>query len=200
MSHQNTYPTSTESQIYHKFSKIIRVPRDRILNEFLTAKGCYKKKCDIFLIILRGGLTWSCKHSASVIIYRGQNFFVLTLNRPGGGGGGIHPQAGSFLCCAETVSSRKLKLSDFYYILIGLNSEYKAVPWDIHCCHGNAIVEGCSVKFWLKSVENCIFQLKLFSNLSLGLLFVISISKLPPIPNFKQIRLKTKKLGFSAIF
>ena len=118
----------------------------------------------------------------------------------GGGGGGIRPQAGSFLCCAETVSSRKLKLSDFYYILIGLNSEYKAVPWDIHCCHGNAIVEGCSVKFWLKSVENCIFQLKLFSNLSLGLLFVISISKLPPIPNFKQIRLKTKKLGFSAIF
>ena len=116
------------------------------------------------------------------------------------GGGGIRPQAGSFLCCAETVSSRKLKLSDFYYILIGLNSEYKAVPWDIHCCHGNAIVEGCSVKFWLKSVENCIFQLKLFSNLSLGLLFVISISKLPPIPNFKQIRLKTKKLGFSAIF
>ena len=116
------------------------------------------------------------------------------------GGGGIRPQAGSFLCCAETVSSRKLKLSDFYYILIGLNSEYKAVPWDIHCCHGNAIVEGCSVKFWLKSVENCIFQLKLFSNLSLGLLFVIIISKLPPIPNFKQIRLKTKKLGFSAIF
>ena len=124
---------------------------------------------------------------------------TLTLNRPGGGGG-IRPQAGSFLCCAETVSSRKLKLSDFYYILIGLNSEYKAVPWDIHCCHGNAIVEGCSVKFWLKSVENCIFQLKLFSNLSLGLLFVISISKLPPIPNFKQIGLKTKKLGFSAIF
>ena len=72
---------------------------------------------------------------------------LLTLNRPGGGGGGIRPQAGSFLCCAETVSSRKLKLSDFYYILIGLNSEYKAVPWDIHCCHGNAIVEGCSVKF-----------------------------------------------------
>ena len=37
----------------------------------------------------------------------------LTLNRPGGGGGGIRPQAGSSLCCAETVSSRKLKLSDF---------------------------------------------------------------------------------------
>ena len=123
----------------------------------------------------------------------------LTLNRPGGGGG-IRPQAGSSLCCAETVSSRKLKLSDFYYILIGLNSEYKPVPWAIHCCHGNAIVEGCSVKFWLKSVENCIFLLKSFSNLSLGLLFVISISKLPPVPNFKQIGLKTKKLGFSTIF
>ena len=86
---------------------------------------------------------------------------ALTLNRPGGGG--IRPQAGSSLCCAETVSSRKLKLSDFYYILIGLNSEYKPVPWDIHCCHGNAIVEWCSVKFWLKSVENCIFLLKSFS-------------------------------------
>ena len=111
--------------------------------------------------------------------------------------GGIRPQDGSSFCCAETVSSRKLKVSDFYYILIGLNSEYKSVPWNIHCCHGNAIVEGCSVKFWLKSVENCIFLLKSFSNLSLGLLFVISISNLPPIQNFKQIGLKTKKLGFS---
>ena len=120
-----------------------------------------------------------------------------TNPKQAGGGGRIRPQAGSSLCCAETVSSRKLKLSDFYYILIGLNSEYKPVPWDIHCCHGNAIVEGCSVKFWLKSRENCIFLLKLLSNLSLGLLFVISISKLPPIPKFKQIRLKTKKLGFS---
>ena len=128
---------------------------------------------------------------------------ILTFNpkQAGGGGGGrIRPQPGSSLCCAETVSSRKLKLSDFCYILIGLNSEYKPVPWDIHCCHGNAIVEGYSVKFWLKSVEKCIFLLKLFSNLSLGLFFVISISKLPPIPNFKQIGLKTKKLGFSAIF
>ena len=105
----------------------------------------------------------------------------LALNRPGG----IRPQAGSFLCCAETVSSKKLKLSDFYYILIGLNSEHKPFPWDIHCCHGNA--EECSVKFWLKSVENCNFFLKSFSSFSFGLLFVISISKLPPIPNFKQI-------------
>ena len=119
------------------------------------------------------------------------------LNPKQAGGGGIRPQAGSSLCCAETVSSRKLKLSDFYYILIGLNSEYKPVPWDIHCFHGNAIVDRFLVKFWLKLVENCIFLLKLLSDLSLGLLFVISISKLPPIPNFKQIGLKTKKLGFS---
>ena len=104
-----------------------------------------------------------------------------------GGGGGIRPQAGSSLWCAETVSSRKLKLSDFYYILIDLNFEYKPFQWDIHCCHGNAIVEECSVKFWLKSVENCNFLLKSFSNFNFGLLFVISISKLPPIPNFKQI-------------
>ena len=47
----------------------------------------------------------------------------LTLNRPGGGG--IRPQAGSSLCCAETVSSRKLKLCGFYYILIGLNSDFR---------------------------------------------------------------------------
>ena len=55
------------------------------------------------------------------------NFQTLTLNRRGVGGG-IRPQAGSSLCCAETVSSRKLKLSDFYYILISLNSEYKPGP------------------------------------------------------------------------
>ena len=79
----------------------------------------------------------------------------------------LRPQAGSSLCCAETVSSKKPKLCDFYYILIGLNSEYKPVPWDIHCCHGNAIVEGCSVKFWLKSVENYNFLLKSFSNFNL---------------------------------
>ena len=128
---------------------------------------------------------------------------VLKLNpKPAGGegGSGIRPQAGSSLCCAETVSSRKLKLSDFYYILMGLNSEYKPVRGDIHCCHGNAIVEGCSVKFWLKSVENCIFLFKSFYNLSLGLLFVTSISNLPPLPNFKQIGLKKKKLGFSTFF
>ena len=101
--------------------------------------------------------------------------------------GGNRQQAGSSLCCAETVSSRKLKLCDFYCIVIGLNSEYKPVPWDIHCCHGNAIVEGCSVKFWLKSVENCIFLLISFSSFNFGLLFVISNSKLPPKPNFKQI-------------
>ena len=65
-----------------------------------------------------------------------------TLNRRGGG---IRPQAGSSLCCAETVESRKLKLSDFYYILIGFHFEYKPVPWDIHCCHGNVIVEECLV-------------------------------------------------------
>ena len=105
----------------------------------------------------------------------------------GGGGGGIRPQAGSSGCCAKTVSSRKFKLCYFYYILIRLNSKYKPVPWNIYCCHGNAIVEGRSVKFWLKSVENCNFLLKSFSNLNLGLLFVISISKLPPMPNFKQI-------------
>ena len=32
------------------------------------------------------------------------------------GGDGIRPQAGSSLCCAETVSSRKLKLCDFYFV------------------------------------------------------------------------------------
>ena len=126
-----------------------------------------------------------------------EKLHILTPNSRGGGGRRNPPTGWFSPCCAETVSSKKLKLSDFYYILIGLNSEYKPVPLDIHCCHGNAIVEGCSVKFWLKSVENCIFLLKSFSNLSLGLLFVISISKLPPIPNFKQIGLKTKKFGFS---
>ena len=71
--------------------------------------------------------------------------FVHLVNpkQAGGGGGRILPQVGSSLCCAETVSRRKLKLCDFYYILIGFNSEYKPVPSDIHCCHGNAAVEEC---------------------------------------------------------
>ena len=64
---------------------------------------------------------------------------VLTLNRPGESG--IRLQARSPLCCAETVSSRKLKLCDFYYILISFHFEYKPVLWDIHCCHGSTIVE-----------------------------------------------------------
>ena len=87
--------------------------------------------------------------------YKFLSDYNFNPKQAGGGGGGIRPQAGSSLCCAKTVSSRKLKFSDFYYI--GLNSEYKPVPWDIHCCHSDTIVEGCSVKFWLKSVENCIF-------------------------------------------
>ena len=52
---------------------------------------------------------------------------------------------GWFFSCAETVSSRELKRCDFYYILISFNSECKPIPWDIHCCHGNAIVEKCLV-------------------------------------------------------
>ena len=65
----------------------------------------------------------------------------LTLSRPEGGERGA--QAGSSLCCAETVSSRKIKLCDFYLVYtnkLGINLEYKPVPWDIHCCHDNAIV------------------------------------------------------------
>ena len=71
---------------------------------------------------------------------------VRALNpKQAGGGGGIRPQAGSSLCCAETVSSRKLKFCDFYYILITFHFEFKPVPWDIHCCHVNGIVEECLV-------------------------------------------------------
>ena len=39
---------------------------------------------------------------------------VFQRKQAGGGEGGvIRPQTGSSLCCAQTVSSRKLKLSDF---------------------------------------------------------------------------------------
>ena len=62
-----------------------------------------------------------------------------------GGRGGIRPWACSSLCCAETANSRKLKLCDFYYILITFYFEYKPVLWNIHCCHGNAVVEKCLV-------------------------------------------------------
>ena len=40
------------------------------------------------------------------------------------------------------------------------------------------------------------FLLKSFFNVSLGHRFVISISKLPPIPNFKQIRKKQRNSDF----
>ena len=50
-----------------------------------------------------------------------------------GGGGRIRPQSGSFLCCAETVNSRKLKLCDFYYIL-------KAFILNTNQPHGASIV------------------------------------------------------------
>ena len=50
--------------------------------------------------------------------------FMYTVNpkQAGGGGGGgrgggIRLQAGSSLCCAETAINRKLKRSDFYYIV-----------------------------------------------------------------------------------
>ena len=68
---------------------------------------------------------------------------ISPLNPKQGGGGGAEfaQQAGSFLWCPKTVSSRKLKLCDFYYILIGFNFEYKPVPRDMHCCHCNTTVE-----------------------------------------------------------
>ena len=37
--------------------------------------------------------------------------FSFNPKQAGGGGHGIRPQAGSSLCCAETVSSRKLHFS-----------------------------------------------------------------------------------------
>ena len=102
--------------------------------------------------------------------------YSLTLNRWG-------MDLPSSLCCA--VSSRKLKLCDFYCILIGFHFEYKPVSSDINCGHTNPLAEECLVSNWLKSVNNCKFLLKSFSNFNLSFLFVISISKLPPILNFK---------------
>ena len=59
------------------------------------------------------------------------SYCSLALNRPEGGG--IRPQTGSSLCHAETISSRKLKFTDFYYILINFHFEYKT-------SHGTSIV------------------------------------------------------------
>ena len=82
-----------------------------------------------------------------------QTMFVqankLNPKQAEGRGRGIHPQAGSTLCRAETVSSQKLKLYVLYYILIRFHSECKPVPWDINYCHGNDNVEECLVSLWL---------------------------------------------------
>ena len=51
----------------------------------------------------------------------------------------------------ELVSSKKLKLRAFQYILFRFYFEYKLVPSGIHCC--NAIVEEFLVHFWLKSMK-----------------------------------------------
>ena len=70
----------------------------------------------------------------------------LTLNRPGGGGGMevthklVLPSA-----VLKQLAVGSTKLCDFYYIQISFHFEYKPVRWDIHCCHGNAIVEECLV-------------------------------------------------------
>ena len=44
---------------------------------------------------------------------------MFNPKQAGGGGGGGGGGAESFLCCAEKVSSRKLKLCHFYYIQTG---------------------------------------------------------------------------------
>ena len=47
-----------------------------------------------------------------------------------------------------------------------------------------AVIEGRSVKFWLKSAENLQNFAQIVYNFNLGLLFVISI-KLPPYTKFQ---------------
>ena len=111
----------------------------------------------------------------------------------------MYPQAGYSLCCAETVSSRKLKLNDSYKIFTSFNFEYKLVSLDIHCCHGNVIVEECGI-ILAKSKKVAIFGTKSFSNFNVGFLCVTRISKSTSWTNFKQIGWKTKKFGFSTFF
>ena len=104
----------------------------------------------------------------------------ILFNPKQAGGDRIRPQALFSLSCAETVNSRKLKLCDFQYILISFHSEYNLIPLGIHCCHGNTIVEECLVHFWLKSIENCTFWLKLSFTFSLGLFLLTASENYPP--------------------
>ena len=69
-----------------------------------------------------GNLRWPDYVSRNELTIGGLIIFNLyNTKQVGGGGRGQNPPSGSSLCCAETVSSRKLKLSDFYYILIGFH-------------------------------------------------------------------------------
>ena len=47
---------------------------------------------------------------------------------------------------------------------------------------------------YIKSIEKCNFFLKSFSNFNLGLLFVISISNLPPISKFQANRIRNEEV------
>ena len=83
---------------------------------------------------------------------------------------------------------------------MGFLSEYKPIPWDLHCGHGNAIVEECLVSFWLKSVEIGNILLKSFSNFKLGFLSVISIFKITPYTRFQANWMKNKEVQIFHFF
>ena len=89
-----------------------------------------------------------------------------TFNPKQAGGGRNRPQAGSPFSCAETLSSKELKLCEFYDIFIRFHFEYKLVPWAINCCHGSTIVEKCLAKIDRKLY----FFPKSFFNFNLGFL------------------------------
>ena len=61
-------------------------------------------------------------------------------------GGHIVPPCRFLPCCAKTVSSRLMKLSDFQYNYIGHHLKQFSVNSNLGCCHGSTFVKECLCK------------------------------------------------------
>ena len=114
---------------------------------------------------------------------------MLTINLKQAWGGGENPPTGWFFSLLCLNGSRKLKLDDFYHVLISFHLEYKPVPWNIHYSHGNAIVDKRLASFCLKIGR----KVHSFCSNNKHL-------KITPCTKFQANRIKTKEVPIFYFF